>query len=71
MRSPCDRRSGLLRLLGVITLVLFAVDRPPLLAQPTGEPELAVVFDGDAVVVEGLAPGSRVAWLSLTSEPHR
>jgi hypothetical protein len=70
MRSPCDRRSRLL-LLGVIMLVLFAVVRPPLLAQPTAEPALGVAFDGDEVVVEGLAPGSRLAWLSLASEPHR
>ncbi|MGH2628753.1 MAG: hypothetical protein ACRDHY_19110 [Anaerolineales bacterium] len=68
MRVETDPR---LRLLSTLILVLSAAGAAALGAQPGEQTTLRVSFEEQGVVVSGLEPGSRVAWLSLTSEPRR
>ena len=60
-----QRRWPVLSLAGLLLLAAS-----PARAQ-SDETTLQVSFDEHEVVVSGLAPGSRVAWLSLASEPRR
>ena len=60
-----------LRLLWMLVLMGSAAGPPDLHAQSPQETSLNVSFGEHEVVVSGLEPGSRVAWLSLASEPRR
>ncbi|HVF58783.1 MAG TPA: hypothetical protein VNJ70_03090 [Thermoanaerobaculia bacterium] len=64
-------RISTLHFAALLAVVLLAAGPPGLHAQPPEETPLKVSFEEQAVVVSGLAPGARVAWLSLASEPHR
>ncbi|MGH7754223.1 MAG: hypothetical protein ACREN5_15565, partial [Gemmatimonadales bacterium] len=66
-RAAYMETDRLLRALSTLILVLTAAVGPALHAQPPEEPPPPKVsFEEQEVVVSGLAPGSRVAWLSLT-----
>ncbi|MGH2669132.1 MAG: hypothetical protein ACRDH5_08470 [bacterium] len=50
---------------------LDAADLSTFFAQPAASAAPTLAFEEQAVVVAGLAPGARLAWLSLASEPQR
>jgi hypothetical protein len=58
--------------LSVLFVSLFVASGvAPLRAQDGESSKLEVTFEETSVVVSGVEPGSRVAWISLASVPHR